>query len=162
MQCAAHPEVETELACGRCETAICPRCLVQTPVGARCRDCARLRRPPMYEVSPVGVLRGVGAALLVGVVIGVIWGILLPPGFGFGIFGLFIALFIGSPIGYFFAGVLDRATGRKRGPVMQSIAVGGLVVAWLVHAAVGGTFQGDLFGLILVAAASAGAIGRLR
>ena len=116
----------------------------------------------MYEVSAPVITRAVGAALLVGGVMGVVWGILLPPGFGLGFFGLLIALFIGSPIGYFFADVLDRATGRKRGPVMQSIAVGGLIVAWIVHALVGGSFQGDLFGLVLVAAACAGAIGRLR
>ena len=35
MACATHPEVETGLSCGRCETLICPRCLVQTPVGTR-------------------------------------------------------------------------------------------------------------------------------
>ena len=162
MQCATHADVETELSCGRCGTAICPRCLVQTPVGARCRACARMRRLPMYEVSAAAIMRGAGAALAVGGVIGVVWGILLPPGFGLGFFGLFIALFIGSPIGYFFADVLDRATGRKRGPVIQSMAVGGLVFAWLVHALVGGSFQGDLFGLVLAAAACAGAISRLR
>ena len=35
MQCAAHPNVETELSCGKCGKAICARCLVHGPVGAR-------------------------------------------------------------------------------------------------------------------------------
>jgi hypothetical protein len=162
MQCATHPSVETGLTCNRCAIPICPRCMVQTPVGARCRSCARLRRPPMYQVSAGSVARAVGAALVLGAVIGAVWGVLFPHGFGFGIFDLFIAAIIGSPVGYLFADVLDRATNRKRGPVMQGIAVGGLVFAWIAHGVVGGALQGDLFGLVLVAVACMSAIGRLR
>ena len=47
LHCAAHPQVETYLRCGRCETPICPRCLIQTPVGSRCRDCAQIRKLPI-------------------------------------------------------------------------------------------------------------------
>lgn len=164
MQCAAHPDVETYLTCSRCGTAICPRCLVQTPVGARCRDCAQLRRPPMYQMSPLMLARAIPAALVVGIILGVVWGLLLPPQVmaRFGFFGWFIAVVAGSPIGYFFANVLDRATNHKRGPTMQGIAVAGLILAWLVHVVVAGAIQGDIFGLILTAAASAGAISRLR
>ena len=62
VKCATHPNVETELACGRCGKPICPRCLVYTPVGARCRDCAQLRRLPTYQVPASYILRGIGAA----------------------------------------------------------------------------------------------------
>lgn len=160
--CAAHPDVETELHCNRCDTPICPRCLVQTPVGARCRACARLHRPPMYDVGPGVLAKAVPASLLTGAAMGVAWGLLLPGGFGLGLFGLLIAIFIGSPIGYGFAAVLDRVTNRKRGPTMQGIAVAGLVLAFLVQAAVSGAVQGNLFGLVLTAAACSGAISRLR
>ncbi len=161
-RCAAHPDVETELRCSRCDTPICPRCMVQTPVGARCRTCARLRRPPMYEVGAGVLAKAVSVALVTGAVMGAVWGLVLPVGFGLGLFGLLIALFIGSPVGYVFAAVLDRVTNRKRGPAMQGVAVGGLILAWLVHAAVAGAVQGDLFGLVLTAAACSGAISRLR
>ena len=63
MKCATHPEVETNLTCGKCGTPICPRCLVQTPVGARCRKCAGLRRLPTYEIAPQQYLKAVGVAL---------------------------------------------------------------------------------------------------
>jgi hypothetical protein len=43
-QCARHRNVETYLRCGKCGTPICPKCLVHTPVGARCPDCARPAR----------------------------------------------------------------------------------------------------------------------
>ena len=70
LRCAEHPDVETYLRCGKCYTPICPRCMVQTPVGARCRQCARLR-PPVVEQVPAPLFArsaaaGVGAALAVG------------------------------------------------------------------------------------------------
>jgi hypothetical protein len=65
--CATDPSVETYLRCGRCEKPICPRCLIQTPVGSRCRDCAQLRRPPMFDIKPLGYVRAVGAGLGAGI-----------------------------------------------------------------------------------------------
>ena len=117
----------------------------------------------MYEVSAPVLARAIPVALITGAVMGVVWGLLLPAGLGFGFFALFIALILGSPIGYFVAGALDRVTNRKRGPVMQGIAVGTLLFAYLVRAAVaGGIVPGDLFSIVLLAAACAGAISRLR
>jgi hypothetical protein len=116
----------------------------------------------MYEVSTPVIARAAGVSLAVGAVAGAIWGFLLTNSFGFGIFGLFIALFIGSPLGYGFANLLDKVTNRKRGPVMQGIAIAGIIMAWLAHVAVGAEIRGDIFGLALVAAACAGAISRLR
>lgn len=62
--CERHGRV-TSIACATCATPICPRCLVRTPVGFKCRACAggaRTRRRP----------RGlpIAAALLAGAVIG--------------------------------------------------------------------------------------------
>ncbi len=159
--CARHPDVETALRCGKCETLICPRCMVQTPVGARCKACANLRRPPMYEISGAVLARALAIALIAGPMFGILWGLILPVGFGFGIFGLFLGFLLGTPLGYGFADLLGRVTNHKRGPVMQSIAVGGVALAWLMHALVGGV-PGELFGVILAVAASMAAVGRLR
>ncbi len=62
--CERHGRV-TSIACATCATPICPRCLVRTPVGFKCRACtggARTRRRP----------RGlpIAAALLAGAVVG--------------------------------------------------------------------------------------------
>lgn len=40
MYCARHPTTETMLRCGRCDTPICPRCMIHSGVGIRCPDCA--------------------------------------------------------------------------------------------------------------------------
>src|SRR5581483_3983651 len=71
MHCARHPQVETALTCGRCGTPICPRCLVQTPVGARCPTCANVRRLPTVDIKPVFLARGFAAAVVAGVAVGV-------------------------------------------------------------------------------------------
>lgn len=39
--CANHPNTETTLRCNRCEKPICPKCVVSTPTGYRCKDCVR-------------------------------------------------------------------------------------------------------------------------
>lgn len=38
--CARHPQTETLLKCGRCDTPMCPRCMIHADVGIRCPDCA--------------------------------------------------------------------------------------------------------------------------
>ena len=73
MKCAAHPNVETNLACGKCGIPICPKCLVQTPVGARCRDCARVKRLPTYQITPLQYLKAAGLGLVLAIAIGIAW-----------------------------------------------------------------------------------------
>ncbi len=162
MQCATHPDVETELACGRCGKPICPRCLVHTPVGARCRDCAQVRRLPTYQIPTLHVLRGSGAAAATGAATGAAWALLLP--YRLGVYGFFI-LFLALGIGYAVGEAVSWATNRKRGAVLQGVAASGVVVAYLVHNLIEGVGVipvNDLYGYVLVAVAIIVAIGRLR
>lgn len=128
MQCATHPDVETQLACSRCEKGICPRCLVHTPVGARCRACANVRRLPQYNLSTETYARAVGAALVVGAVTGVVWWL-----FNFFTYGFFFAFFVGLGIGYVVGESVAVATNRRAGPPLQIIAVAGVAVAYLTR-----------------------------
>ncbi|WP_322795284.1 DnaJ domain-containing protein [Tepidiforma sp.] len=123
--CPRDPGVETALRCSRCGTPICPKCLIQTPVGARCRDCARMARNPIYTLTAGGMARAAVASLVGGVVMGVAWGVVLLP-FTFG----FFAIFVGAGLGYAFTRVLEAATGNKRGPAVVSFAIAGILVAW--------------------------------
>jgi len=59
MRCAYHPNTETDLTCGRCDTPICPRCLIHTEVGIRCPKCSQA--PPKSHLL-------LGAVLVLGVV----------------------------------------------------------------------------------------------
>ena len=159
MQCARHRNVETELACGRCETPICPRCLVMTDVGARCPTCAPVRKLPQFEVGPLWLLRGTIAALLSGLALGALWQLILPGNPGF--YGLILALLLGYAIGE----AVSWATNRKSGTALQIVATGGVIAAYLTRNLLLGDAplpSDDLFGYIAVIAAAFVAIGRLR
>ena len=176
-RCARHPAVETYLRCGRCDTPICPRCLVQTPVGTRCRNCARLRPSPPYDVSAPAMRSrrrgGPGRAWSAGPPYSSAAG--RPP------FGLLGGLLGGFLLGVGVARLIDLATNRKRGPLLSWLAVLAIAIGYclgrsaiaywplpvlrdadrLVLAfAIG--FQPDLGTLILLPVAGAMAFSRLR
>src|SRR5438874_12760441 len=73
--CARHRNVETHLRCGKCGRPICPKCLVHTPVGARCPKCAaptplRTGRGPLtYALAG---LVGSGVGMVGGIVLAIV------------------------------------------------------------------------------------------
>lgn len=172
--CATHPKVETYLRCGRCETPICPQCLYMTPVGARCRACARLKRLPMFDVRPLDYLRGLAA----GIGSAAIGAILLQfvPSLGF--FSVLLMLGLGYAVGE----ATTAAATRKRGTwlaIVGALAVPiGLIVgrALVLLLFAGGTgadigsallvgalsLAGSLWSILLVLAAMAIAASRIR
>ncbi len=131
MRCATHPSVETELACGKCGKPICPRCLFHTPVGARCRECANIRRLPTYNIPAQFMVRGALAAVIGGAALGGLWGGL----FSFGI-GFYFGLILGLGLGYAIGEAVSVAANRKAGPPLQAMAAGGVVIAYVVRDAV--------------------------
>ena len=73
MQCAQHPKIETSLTCGKCEKPICPKCLVQTPVGIRCKECANLKSLPTYQVTTSYYFKAIGVGIGMGIICGLAW-----------------------------------------------------------------------------------------
>lgn len=128
VECASCPGRETGLRCGRCEKPICPRCLVMSPVGARCKDCSPMRRAPMYDVKAEHTLRAAGVALAGGVGMGLVWGFI---GAAFSV-GFFLIM-VGVGLGFAFTRMMDWATRGKRGPVIITFAIGGIMIAWLMQ-----------------------------
>jgi hypothetical protein len=161
LRCAAHPEVETSLRCGKCGKPICPRCLVQTPVGSRCRECARLYKLPTYRVSPAHYLRAAGSALVLAVILGVAWGFVgrfLP--------FIYLNLLIAAGIGFAIGEVTGRAVNRKRGTGLAIIGAFGVAVCYAVNIFTFGYLPGPGLGLIVdIAGLAIGiytAVNRLR
>ena len=126
MKCAYHPDVETNLRCGKCGKPICPKDMVQTPVGARCPDCAKLYKLPTFQVSTKYYLRAVGAGVGAAIVCGFIWGLIgmLIPFFSFN-------LLLAPAAAYAISEVISRATNRKRGTGLAIIAGVALVISYL-------------------------------
>jgi hypothetical protein len=128
MRCATHPEVETNLRCGKCGQPICPRCMVQTPVGARCPECAKLYKLPTYRVSATYYLRAGGTALGMAIVCGLVWGVIND----FVSF-FYLNLILAGAAGYAIGEVVSLSVNRKRSrwlAVLGSIAV---VISYLVN-----------------------------
>ena len=88
--CARHPSTETVLRCGRCDTPICPRCLISTPVGARCPTCAQIKRFATL-LKPIEIVKavsfGIGVAAVGTLIVGFIpfLGLLGLAAVGFGV-----------------------------------------------------------------------------
>ena len=126
-RCSFHPDVETGLSCGRCGNYICPRCMIQTSVGARCRDCARMSRPPTYDARPTHYVQAIFAGLTSGVVAGLIWWAL-----SMFISGLIISAIIAIAVGYVIGEIVSIASNRKRTPILSIVAGISTITAVLV------------------------------
>jgi len=125
--CKRHPKIETGLTCGKCGDPICPKCLVQTPVGARCPSCARLTRAPTYNVSSLFYLRGSGAAVGLAIACGLLWGFIRTLSFS----GYFNFL-IGAALGYAIGEVISLSVNRKAGIGLAVIGGAAVVAAYLI------------------------------
>ena len=154
MQCAIHPDVETNLRCGKCGQPICPKCLVQTPVGARCPKCANVRKLPVFEVSGVFYLRAIGAGLGISAVMGALWWYVAGLG-GF----LYLDLILGLVTGYTIGEVVSRSVNRKRGRGLQAIAGMGTVVAYVISYIIDDPSLGSLDNMISIWGLAALALG---
>ncbi len=132
MNCTYHPEVETSLRCGKCGRPICPRCMVQTPVGARCPDCARLYKLPTYSVSTQYYLRAAGTGLGMALVCGLIWGVIAAqvPFF-------YLNFLLAPAVGYGIGEVVSLVVNRKRGTGLAVVAGIALVISYLVAVLIG-------------------------
>lgn len=133
--CARHPKKETNIRCGRCETPICPDCLVHAPVGMRCPDCARVNRVPTYDVPLPYLLRGIGAGAAVGIALGIAFWfgnrflISLALQLGLGIILPYIYIVVIVAIGYAIGEAVSLATNRKRGIRLKIVSALSMVLA---------------------------------
>ena len=121
----------------------------------------------MYNLSTGHLLRGLGAALVSGTVLGVVWGTLLPFTISF-----FFGLAVGAGVGYVVGEAVSTATNRKMGLPLQVMAAAGVVLAYLVRSAIlASAFRNiavidivtdDVFGYIVVILGVVVAVNRLR
>ena len=150
--CPRHRTTQTNLRCGRCDELICPRCLVHTPVGARCVDCARPKRLPTFDVTGIYLARAIAASGILGIVGGSAIAFLSV--FLFRVPFLELAALVG--MGFGIGEGTSLAVNRKRGRVLRFVSGGGVLVAYITISALSsafGTFnpvfvRGLLFGLV--------------
>ncbi|UCD53822.1 MAG: hypothetical protein JSU76_02625 [Dehalococcoidia bacterium] len=127
MRCTNHPNVETDLRCGKCGKPICPKCLVHTPVGARCPDCARLQKLPTFHITKRYYLRAILVATSMAFACGAAWwatGVVR----GAAYFNFLLAAGFGYAIGE----VISRSVNRKRGRSLAFIAGATMVISYVI------------------------------
>jgi hypothetical protein len=128
MRCAAHPNTETGLTCNKCGKPICPKCMVQTPVGARCPDCAKLGKLPTFVIAPTDYMKALPVGLLVAIIGGIIWFLirLFVP------FLVFFNFIIAAAIGYAIGELMGIVINRKRGLLLKILAAFFVLIAFII------------------------------
>ena len=157
MKCATHSQVETNLRCSKCGKPICPKCMVQTPVGARCPDCARLSKLPTYQVSAQHYLKAIGTGLGMAVVCGIAWGSVM------GVVPFFLLnLVLAAGVGYAIGNVISLSVNHKRGPGLATIAGIAVAISYLVSILLPWGFGFRFLDLLAIALGIFVAVTRLR
>ncbi|MHB0998898.1 MAG: B-box zinc finger protein [Armatimonadota bacterium] len=128
--CTRHPREETGVSCASCGTPICPKCMVVTPVGMKCPDCARSKNSTLFQIRPERLLLAMVVSLVAGVIAAVI-----------GNLGFFV-IFLSVPYGYYAGDMILKSAGMKRGWKLEVTAgvfmvAGGLAVKLLPGLLVG-------------------------
>lgn len=157
-RCHWHPEVETRLSCSRCGKHVCTQCMVQAPVGIRCRECGKAVRMPAFDVKPTYYARAlaVGASIAIGG--GILWAVFNSLLFR-GIPYLPSLLAIG--VGYAVGELISLSVNRKRGTGLAWIAGSTVALAFLISWNIS-HFGFDLFGLIFIVIGVLVAVQRVR
>ncbi len=131
--------------------------MVQTPVGARCPDCAKLSKLPNYRVSTQYYLRAAGTGLGMAIVSGIVWAVIS----GFVPFFL-LNLLLAAGAGYAIGEVVSLSVNRKRGRGLATIAGIAVAISYLVSIFVPWGFGFRLFDLLAIALGIYVAVTRLR
>ena len=163
MNCATHPKVETNLSCGKCGKAICPRCMVQTPVGIRCKECANVKHLPTYDITSTQYLKATGVGLGVAIAAGILWGLIVfLIGQFFPLAGLVGSLLIAVVVSQKIAEIISNSVNRKRGVGLQLLAVFCITVSFAISVLLSSGFSINFYSLIIWGLAISIVITRLR
>lgn len=129
--CYRHPRRETRISCASCGRPICTECMIQTDVGIKCPDDARMPRG-----ARAGVMKPaqIGKTLLAGLAVAVVGYLVVRA-----ILEIRFLTFILSALAGYGAGTLvHRAGGRNGGPLAMIVSGVAVAVAF-------GAFAGQFF-----------------
>ncbi len=110
---------DSRLTCIECSSPICAQCLVQCPVGFRCKSCVGSVKNPLTSVTPLLVVKTLSLCIAIGCGAG--W---LIPFIAVPFFSCFIDFFLGLFIGRWLARVIDYKLGKN---VAMTIVFGLLI-----------------------------------
>lgn len=104
--------------------------MVHTPVGARCRECARVSKLPTFQVSLKNYLIAAGVGLGMATAAGIAWGV---AGWALALFfHLNLNLILAPGVGYTIGEVMSLSVNRRRGRGLAVLAGFFVVISYLV------------------------------
>ncbi len=121
VDCVCGSGIKTRLRCSRCGKPICYECMVESPVGFRCRDCASGPTISVYRTSSQLLIRALAAGTVVAIGVGILWGY-------FPAWGFYMALLLGFGT----AEAMAWAAKYKRGRELQVTAFGAMAIGLVV------------------------------
>ena len=102
--------------------------MIQTPVGARCAQCARMTRLRTFIITPGDYLKVILAGIGVAVVCGILWYFIrwfIPH-------IVFINLLVAAGIGYGIGQAMSYSVNRKRGLGLKIVAGICVLIAYVI------------------------------
>jgi hypothetical protein len=124
--CYRHPGVETALRCNRCNRPICPKCARRTPVGFRCPECIREQENKYYSGGNVDYFIAAAIAFPLSLIAAGLFIFLLG---GFGLWAIFIGLFVAPAVSGFIAEAVRWGVRKRRSRYLAHVVAGSLILA---------------------------------
>jgi len=132
---AEHTCGDCLLKCIDCSAQICPKCLVQCPVGNRCRKCTNKFASHLLQIDIWVILRAFAGGFLAGLLFTGLEGI-IPLG---GFFMLLIVYILGSVAG----NLIFKISKRKLGGKVALTVTAGLLCGSFSASSAWGNFYGE-------------------
>lgn len=123
MKFAEHSCGDSRLTCNDCEGQVCPKCMIECPVGYRCKKCAGKITSHVLQVTPLIVARTIVVAAIVGYVAPFL------TQFSGGFYGIIITYFVGALAG----NLLHRVSGFKLGTAIVTTVLVGAIAGMLAN-----------------------------
>lgn len=95
--------------------AICPECLIQTPVGFKCPDCAKAKPSHLEEITNKQYIKGGLSGIVIGAGAGYIW-------YQLSMYGALISLAVAYAVGFCVSRAITASIGTKVGLKIQIFA----------------------------------------
>lgn len=147
MHCYRHPKRETRVSCATCGRPICTECMVQTDVGIKCPDDARLPRGAQAGAMKTSQI---AKTFLAGVAVAVLG---IPVVFAIFQVG-FLTIVLSGLAGYLAGILVHRAGGRNGGPLAMAVAGVSVTIAYAPFLS-GPILAGNFPGFLLLPALAA-------
>lgn len=123
MKFAEHSCGDSRLTCNDCQGQVCPKCMIECPVGYRCKKCAGKITSHVLQVTPLIVARTIVVAAIVGYVAPLL------TQFSGGFYAIIITYFVGALAG----NLLHRVSGFKLGTAIVTTVLVGAIAGMLAN-----------------------------